>query len=134
MPNPSELIDDLIVETPDWRGETFAKLRGIIHAADPQVTEEWKWVSARRPGTPVWEHNGIVCHINILKNKVKLTLFEGASLPDPQGIFNASLEGNRTRAIDIYQGDELNESALKALIHAGVEHRLAGAKPARTKK
>jgi hypothetical protein len=134
MPNPSELIDGLIAKTPDWRGETFAKLRGIIHAADPQVTEEWKWVSARRPGTPVWEHNGIVCHINILKEKVKLTLHEGASLPDPQRLFNASLEGNRTRAIDIYQGDELNESALKALIRAGVERRLAKARPARTKK
>ena len=134
MPNPSEIIDDLIVETPDWRGETFAKLRGIIHAADPQVTEEWKWVTANRPGTPVWEHNGSVCHINILKEKVKLTLHEGASLPDPQKLFNASLEGNRTRAIDIYQGDELNESALKALIRAGAEHRLARAKPARKKK
>ncbi len=130
MPNPSELIEDLIAKTPDWRGETFAKLREIIHDADPQVTEEWKWVSARRPGTPVWEHNGIVCHINILKDKVKLTLHEGASLPDPQKVFNASLEGNRRRAIDIYEGDKLNEGALRALIRAGVEHRLAKAKPA----
>ncbi len=134
MPNPSELIDDLVAKTPDWRGETFAKLRGIIQAADPQVTEEWKWVSTNRPGTPVWEHSGIVCHVNVLKDKVKLTLYEGASLPDPQKLFNASLEGNKTRAIDIHEGDKLDEGALRALIRAGVEHNLAKAKPARKKK
>jgi hypothetical protein len=131
MPNPTDLIDDLIADTPDWRGETFAKLREIIHEADPQVIEGWKWVSANRPGTPVWEHNGNVCHINILKDKLKLTLHEGASLPDPQRLFNASLEGNTSRAMDIYEGDELNEDALRALIRAGVERRLAKAKPAR---
>jgi hypothetical protein len=131
MPNPTELIDDLIATTPDWRGETFTKLRKIIHHADPEITEEWKWVSARRPGTPVWEHNGSVCHINILKDKVKLTLHEGASLPDPQKLFNAGLEGNKLRAIDIYEGDKLNESALKALIRAGVEHNLAKVNPNR---
>lgn len=134
MPNPSELIDDLIARTPDWRGEALAKLRRIIQAADPQVTEEWKWISAHRPGTPVWEHNGIVCHINILKDKVKLTLYEGASLTDPQRLFNASLEGNKTRAIDIHEGDKLNEGALRALIRSGVERNLAKAKPARKKK
>jgi hypothetical protein len=130
MPKPTELINDLIAKTPDWRGETFTKLRKIIHEADPAITEEWKWVSARRPGTPVWEHNGSVCHINILKDKVKLTLHEGASLPDPQKLFNAG-EGNKLRAIDIYEGDKLNESALKALIRAGVEHNLGKVKPKR---
>lgn len=130
MPSPNERIDDLIATTPDWRGETVAKLRGIIHDADPQVTEEWKWVTANRPGTPVWEHSGIVCHINILKERVRLTLHEGADLPDPQGLFNASLEGNSRRAIDIYKGDEINEGALQALVRAGVDHRLAKAAPA----
>ncbi len=131
MPNPTELIDDLIAKTSDWRGETFTKLRKIIHDADPEITEEWKWVTARRPGTPVWEHNGSVCHINILKDKVKLTLHEGASLPDPQKLFNAGFEGNKLRAIDIYEGDKLNQSGLKALIRAGVEHNLAKVKPKR---
>jgi hypothetical protein len=134
MPNPSQLIDDLIARNPDWRGETVARLRAIIHDADPQVTEEWKWVTARRPGTPVWEHNGMVCHINILKNTVRLTLHEGASLPDPHQLFNASFEGNRRRAIDYSEGDELDESALRALIRAGVEQNLAKAKLARKKK
>jgi hypothetical protein len=131
MPNPTERIDELVAKTPDWRGETFTRLRKIIHDADPEIAEEWKWVSARRPGTPVWEHNGSVCHINILKDKVKLTLHEGASLPDPQKLFNAGLAGNKLRAIDIYESDRLNESALKALIRAGVEHNLAKVKPKR---
>jgi hypothetical protein len=131
MPNPNELIDDLIAKTPDWRGEVFTRLRKIIHDADPEISEEWKWVTATRPGTPVWEHSGIVCHINILKDKVKLTLHEGASLPDPQGLFNASLEANQSRAIDFYEGDKLNASALKGLIRAGVEHRLSKVKPKR---
>ena len=125
MPTPSERIDDLIATTPGWQGETFAKLRRIIHDADPQVTEEWKWVTPNRPGTPVWEHNGIVCHINILKGSVRLTLHEGADLPDPQGLFNASLEGNARRAIDFYEGDQIDEGAVKALVREGVEHRLA---------
>jgi hypothetical protein len=130
MTSPSERIDDLIASTPGWKGETFAKLRGLIHDADPQVTEEWKWVSPNRPGTPVWEHNGIVCHINILKGRVRLTLHEGARLPDPQRLFNASLEGNARRAIDFYEGDQINEIAVRALVRAGVEQRLAKAKPA----
>ncbi len=131
MPNPNEIIDDLIAKTPDWRGETFARLRKIIHDADPEITEEWKWVTANRPGTPVWEHNGIVCNINILKDKVKLTLNEGASLPDPQKLFNAGLEGGKWRAIDIYEGDKVNEKALKALIRAAVDINLAKVKPKR---
>jgi len=131
MPNPNELIDDLIAKTQDWRGKTFAKLRKIIHDADPEITEEWKWVTANRPGTPVWEHGGMVCHINILKDKVKLTRHEGANLPDPHKIFNNGFGGNKLRALDISEGDKLNESGLKALIRAGVEHNLAKVKPKR---
>ena len=134
MPTPSELIDDLIVATTDWRGQTFAKLREIIRDADPGVTEEWKWVSANRPGTPVWAHDGNVCHVNILKDKVKLTLHDGASLPDPHKLFNAGLAGNKIRAIDIDEGDELDEDALRALIRAGVDHNLAKTKPGGTKE
>jgi hypothetical protein len=132
MPNPAELIDGLIAQTADWRGETLARLRKIIRDADPEITEEWKWVTANRPGTPVWEHGGIVCNINILKDKVKLTMSDGASLPDPQKLFNAGLEGSKWRAIDIHEGDKLNEKALKALIRAGVEHNIAKVKPKRT--
>jgi hypothetical protein len=132
MPTPGERIDALIATTQDWRGKTFATLRKNIHRADPSVTEEWKWVTTNRPGTPVFEHNGMVCHINILKERVRLTMHDGASLPDPHGIFNARLEGNQRRAIDIYEGDALDEGALQALVRAGVEHRLARARPART--
>jgi len=134
VPNPSELIDDLIAKTPDWRGATFAKLRKIIRDADPEITEEWKWVRPRSQGTPVWEHHGIVCIMGIFKDKVKLTLYAGASLPDPQKLFNSMLEGNKARAIDIYKGDKLNESGLKALIRSGVEHNLAKVKPAKARK
>ena len=135
MPNPSELIDDMIAKTPDWRGETFATLRKIIHDADPEITEEVKWMRPSNPmGAAVWEHNGSVCHINILKDKVKLTLHEGASLPDPKKLFNNGFEGGKLRAIDIYEGDKLNESALKALVRAGVEHNLAKVKPAKARK
>lgn len=134
MPDPSARIDDLIARTPDWRGDIAARLRAIIHEADPAITEQWKWVSPNRPGTPVWAHDGNVCHINILKEKVKLTLHEGASLPDPEGVFNASLEGNKTRAIDFYEGDKLNEPAIRALIRAGVDRRLARAQTRGNKK
>ena len=124
MPKSGELIDDLIAKTTDWRGKTFSKLRKIIHEADPEITEEWKWVTASRPGTPVGEHDGSVCHINVLKDKVKLTLHEGANLPDPQKIFNNGFGGNKLRALDISEGDKLNESGIKALIRAGVDHNL----------
>jgi hypothetical protein len=134
MPNPTELIDDLIAKTPDWRGPTLARLRKIIHDADPEITEEWKWVRPRSGGTPVWEHNGIVCFGGILKARVRLTLYEGASLPDPLKLFSAMLKGNKARAIDIYEGDELNETALKALIRSGVEHNLAKVKPVEARK
>jgi hypothetical protein len=120
----SELIDELIANTPDWRGATIARLREIIHDADPDVVEEWKWM-----GSPVFSHGGIVCVITLLKNKVKLTFSEGAGLADPDKLFNAGLEGNKWRAIDSYEGDQIDESALKALIRSGVEHNIAKAKP-----
>jgi len=131
MPNPSEIMDDLVVKTPDWRGQVFARLRKFILAADPEITEEWKWVTANRPGTPVWEHNGMVCHINVLKDKVKVTFTEGASLPDPQKLFNNGFGGNKLRAIDISEGDKVNATALKALIRAGVDHNLGKARAKR---
>ena len=134
MPNPAELIDDLIAKTPDWRGAALAKLRKIIHDADPEIIEQWKWVRPRSGGTPVWEHNGIVCFGGILKGRVRLTLWAGASLPDPHELFNAMLEGNKSRAMDIYEGDQLNETALEALIRSGVEHNLAKTKPAQARK
>ncbi len=135
MPSPTELIDELIARTPDWRGATFAKLRRIIHDADPDMTEELKWRRPSNPmGAPVFEHNGIVCIVAILKERVRLSFAEGASLPDPQKLFNAMLEGNKIRAIDFYEGDTLNETALKALIRSGVEHNLAKVKPATARK
>jgi hypothetical protein len=131
MPNPSELIDDTIAKTPDWRGATLAELRGIIHDADPEVTEEVKWRRPSNPmGAPVFEHNGIVCIANILKERVRLSFPAGLSLPDPQRILSAVSEGNKTRIIDLYEGDAVNESALKDLIRAAVERNLAKGKPA----
>ena len=125
----SELIDDMIAKTPDWRGATLAKLRKIIHDADPDITEEVKW---RRPSNPmgvaVFEHNGIVCFGGILKERVRLTLVAGSSLPDPQKLYNAMLNG-KSRAIDFYEGDKLNDTAIKALVRAGVEKNLAKMKP-----
>ncbi len=134
MPETSDPIDEMIAKTPDWRGPTLAKLRRIIHDADPEISEEVKWRRPSNPmGAPVWEHNGIVCIGGILKERVRLTLVAGASLPDPQKLFNAMLNG-KSRAIDIYEGDKLNETALKALIRSGVEHNLAKVKPAKARK
>jgi len=134
MPNPTELIDEMIAKTPDWRGATLAELRKIIHDVDPEITEEVKWRRPSNPmGVPVWEHNGIVCIGGILKERVRLTLAAGASLPDPQKLFNAMLKG-KSRATDIYESDKLNESALKALIRAAVEYNLAKAKSAKARK
>ena len=134
MPNPSELIDNLIAKTPDWRGATLARLRRIIHDADPEITEEVRWRRPSNPmGAPVWEHNGIVCIGGILKERVRLTLVAGSRLPDPHKLFNAMLEG-KSRAIDIYDGDKLNATALKALIRSGVEHNRAKVRPARASK
>jgi hypothetical protein len=117
----SALIDTKINELGDWRGRTLAQVRDIIHAADPEIVEEWKW-----RGTPVFSHAGIVCTGETYKNAVKLTFAKGAALPDPKGLFNSSLDGNVRRAIDIHEGDKIDETALKNLIHAGVELNLAG--------
>ena len=122
----SALIDARIAELGDWRGDMLAKVRKAIHAADPDVVEDWKW-----RGVPTWEHAGILCTGETYKEYVKLTFAKGASLPDPAGIFNASLEGNARRAIDIREGEKLDEKALKALIKAAVA--LNESKPAKKK-
>ena len=113
--SPSELIDARIEELGDWRGETLARVRGLVKQADPEVVEEWKW-----RGVPTWYHDGILCTGETYKNVVKMTFAKGASLEDPSGLFNSSLEGNTRRAIDIHEDDEIDEDALKALIRAAV--------------
>jgi hypothetical protein len=113
--SPSQLIDARIEELGDWRGETLARVRMLIKQADPDVVEEWKW-----RGVPVWSHAGIICTGETYKNVVKMTFAKGASLKDPSGLFNASLEGNTRRAIDLHEGDKIDEEALKALIRAAV--------------
>jgi len=113
--SPSELIDARIEDLDDWRGEMLSRLRALIKEADPEVAEEWKW-----RGTPVWSHNGLICTGETYKNVVKMTFAKGASLKDPSSLFNSSLEGNARRAIDLHQGDKLDEEALKALIRAAV--------------
>src|SRR5262249_52810123 len=125
--SPSVSIDARIKELGDWRGETLARIRGIIKQADPDVTEEWKW-----RGVPVWEHDGIICTGETYKAVVKMTFAKGASLPDPSGLFNSSLEGNTRRAIDVHEGDKIDEKALKALIRAAVELN-ASKRPAKKK-
>jgi hypothetical protein len=117
----SVLIDEKIKELGDWRGKMLAKVRGIIHQADPEIVEEWKW-----RGTPVFSHGGIVCTGETYKDVVKMTFAKGAALPDPSGLFNSSLDGNVRRAIDIHQGDKVNEAALKDLIRAAVALNLKG--------
>ena len=116
--SPSQLIDARIQELGDWRGETIAKVRRLIKEADPEVVEEWKWVKPTNPGTPVWSHNGGICTGETYKDHVKLTFFKGASLEDPSGLFNSGLEGNARRAIDLHEGDEIDEDAFKTLIRA----------------
>ncbi len=115
--NASERIDELIAELTDWRGKTFASIRKSILGADAEIIEEWKWM-----GSPVWSHDGIIAVGNAHKDKVKLTFAHGASLPDPNKLFNAGLEGNAWRAIDLFEGDKINERALKALIRAAVDY------------
>jgi hypothetical protein len=129
---PSQLIDARIKELSDWRGETLARVRTLIKQADPEVVEEWKW-----RGVPVWSHAGIICTGETYKNAVKLTFAKGASLEDPSRIFNSSLEGNTRRAIDIHEGDRIDERALKALIRAAVALNTsvrATARPVRSQK
>jgi hypothetical protein len=127
---PSAQIDARINELGDWRGETLARVRALIHEAVPDVVETWKW-----RGVPVWEHGGIICTGETYKAVVKLTFAKGASLPDPAGLFNSSLEGNTRRAIDIHEGERIEEAALKALIRAAADLNTAkAARPARSQK
>ncbi|HKE34271.1 MAG TPA: DUF1801 domain-containing protein [Candidatus Acidoferrum sp.] len=116
----STFIDERLRELGDWRGKTLAKVRETIHEADPEILEERKWVKPTSPGTPVFSHAGIVCTGETHKNVVKMTFARGAALKDPSGLFNSSLDGNVRRAIDIHEGEEINEAALKDLIHAAV--------------
>jgi hypothetical protein len=130
--SPSRLIDARIKELSDWRGEMLARVRMLIKQADPEVVEEWKW-----RGVPVWEHAGIICTGETYKAVVKMTFAKGASLEDPSGLFNSSLEGNTRRAIDLHEGDKIDEKALKALIRAAVALNTsarAGTRPVRSQK
>jgi hypothetical protein len=129
----SAFIDEKIKELGDWRGKMLAKVRGIIHKADPEIVEERKWVKPTSPGTPVFSHSGIVCTGETHKNVVKMTFAKGAALRDPSGLFNSSLEGNVRRAIDIHEGDKIDEAALKDLIRAAVELNLKGQSKAKNK-
>ncbi|HEX6820455.1 MAG TPA: DUF1801 domain-containing protein [Candidatus Sulfotelmatobacter sp.] len=130
----SAILDARINELGDWRGKTLAKVRRLIHQADPEIVEEWKWVKATSPGTPVFSHGGIVCTGETYKNVVKMTFAKGASLKDPAGLFNSSLEGNVRRAIDIQEGEKINESALKDLIRAAVALNLQAKDKAKPKR
>ena len=124
----SVLIDAKINQLADWRGKTLARVRALIHQADPEIVEELKWM-----GTPVWSHGGIVCTGETYKSVVKMTFAKGASLPDPAGLFNSSLEGNVRRAIDIHEGEKINEAALKNLIRAAVALNLQSKKKTKAK-
>jgi hypothetical protein len=126
--SPSQLIDARIKELSDWRGETLARVRTLIKEADPDVVEEWKW-----RGVPVWSHAGIICTGETYKNAVKMTFAKGASLADPSGLFNSSLEGNTRRAIDFHEGDKIDEAALTALIRAAVALNTSSAAQRRRK-
>ena len=131
MKTASELIDERIASLGDWRGKTFAKVRAVIHQADPEIVEEWKWVKATNPGTPVFSHSGIVCTGETYRSVVKLTFAKGAALKDPARLFNSSLDGNVRRAIDIHEGEKIDEKALKELIRAAVALNVAGKSKAR---
>ena len=120
MESASAFIDEKIKQLGDWRGKTLAKVREVIHQADPEIVEERKWVKPTSPGTPVFSHGGIVCTGETHKNVVKMTFAKGAQLKDPSGLFNSSLDGNVRRAIDIHEGDKIDEAALKDLIRAAV--------------
>ena len=120
------VIDARINELKDWRAKMLAKLREIIHAADPEIVEEWKWVKPTSPGTPVFSHGGIICTAETYKNVVKMTFAKGAALKDPSGLFNSSLDGNVRRAIDIHENEKVDAAALKDLIRAAVALNLKG--------
>jgi hypothetical protein len=126
LESASAFIDAKIKELGDWRGKTLARVREIIREADPEIVEEWKWVKPTSPGTPVFSHGGIVCTGETHKNVVKMTFAKGAALKDPSGLFNSSLEGNVRRAIDIHEGEKVDEAALKDLIRAAVALNLKG--------
>jgi hypothetical protein len=134
MESASKSIDAKIKELGDWRGKMLAKVRDIIHAADPEMVEEWKWAKATSPGVPVWSHGGIVCTGETYKNVVKMTFAKGAALKDPASLFNSSLEGNVRRAIDIHEGEKINAAALKNLIRAAVTLNLKGKDKPKTKR
>jgi hypothetical protein len=127
----SALIDKRIRELGDWRGKTLANVRQLVKAADPEIVEEWKWVKSGRGGTPTWSHNGLVCTGETYKSVVKMTFAKGASLNDPSGLFNSSLDGKVRRAIDIREGDQIDEAALKSLISQAVALNLEGKKKKR---
>jgi hypothetical protein len=133
MEPASAFIDEKIKELGDWRGQTLAKVRTIIHEADPEIVEEWKWAKAKSPGTPVFSHGGIVCTGETYKSVVKMTFAKGAALKDPSRLFNSSLEGNVRRAIDIHEGEKINEAALKDLIRAAVALNLKDRSKPKTK-
>ncbi len=128
LTSASASIDQKIMELGDWRGKTLAKVRAIVHDADPEIVEEWKWAKATSPGTPVWSHDGIVCTGETYKSVVKMTFAKGAALKDPAGLFNSSLDGNVRRAIDIHEGERIDATALKALIRAAVALNASGGK------
>jgi hypothetical protein len=130
----SAFIDQKIKELGDWRGKMLAKVRTIVHEADPEIVEEWKWAKATSPGTPVWSHDGIVCTGETYKNAVKMTFAKGAALKDPSGLFNSSLDGNVRRAIDIHEGDKVDEAALKDLIRAAVALNLKDKSKAKSRR
>ena len=132
--SPSAVIDARIRELGDWRGKTLAKVRALIHEADPEIVEEWKWQKASSPGVPVWSHAGLVCTGETYKKVVKMTFAKGAALKDPARLFNSSLEGNVRRAIDIREGEKVDEAALKDLIRAAVALNLKGATKAKPKR
>jgi len=121
-----KLISQRIAALGDWRGKVLARVRALIHEADDQIVEEWKWARATSPGTPVWSHGGIVCTGETYKSVVKMTFAKGAALKDPARLFNSSLEGNVRRAIDIHEGDRIDEAALKDLVRAAVALNLEG--------
>src|SRR5947199_9056482 len=122
----SEFISKRIAELGDWRGETLSRMRKLIKKADPDVVEEWKWIKATKPGTPVWSHDGIICTGESYKNVVKLTFFKGASLKDPAHLFNSSLDGNVRRALDIHEWEKVDESAFTALVRQAVALNSSG--------
>ncbi len=134
-PPASELISKRISDLGDWRGETLGRMRKLIQHADPDVVEEWKWVTPTKPGTPVWSHDGIICTGETYKDKVKLTFAKGAALKDPARLFNSSLDGNARRAIDIFEAAEIDEAAFTTLIRQAVALNSAGKlKPAKKAK